>query len=58
MAAGHRSPRLPDPALGIDVHRLDPLVPMASDGIVADPALDVDVPRMDLPCRGTGMLLR
>ncbi|KAJ1445299.1 hypothetical protein M885DRAFT_626306 [Pelagophyceae sp. CCMP2097] len=26
------------------MHRLDPLVPMASDGIVADPALDVDRP--------------
>ncbi|KAJ1456415.1 hypothetical protein M885DRAFT_616261 [Pelagophyceae sp. CCMP2097] len=29
-----------------------------SDGVVADPALDVVVPRLDLPCCGTGMLLR
>ncbi|KAJ1449608.1 hypothetical protein M885DRAFT_622394 [Pelagophyceae sp. CCMP2097] len=50
-------------ALGLDVHYLDLIcldliVPMLSDGVVADPALDVVVPRLDLPCCGTGMLLR
>ncbi|KAJ1446800.1 hypothetical protein M885DRAFT_577087 [Pelagophyceae sp. CCMP2097] len=49
--------------LGLDVHYLDLIcldliVPMSSDSVVADPALDVDVPRLDLPCCGTGMLLR
>ncbi|KAJ1449865.1 hypothetical protein M885DRAFT_572106 [Pelagophyceae sp. CCMP2097] len=60
-----------DSALGLDVLRLylhvstlpdgvclDLIVPMLSDGVVADPALDVVVPRLDLPCCGTGMLLR
>ncbi|KAJ1444227.1 hypothetical protein M885DRAFT_581302 [Pelagophyceae sp. CCMP2097] len=43
---------------GLDVQCLDLIVPMLSDGVVANPALDVVVPRLDLPCCGTGMLLR
>ncbi|KAJ1452416.1 hypothetical protein M885DRAFT_568662 [Pelagophyceae sp. CCMP2097] len=43
---------------GLDVQCLDLIVPMLSDGVVANPALGVVVPRLDLPCCGTGMLLR
>ncbi|KAJ1451604.1 hypothetical protein M885DRAFT_569799 [Pelagophyceae sp. CCMP2097] len=52
------SPGLRADHAGLDVQCLDLIVPMLSDGVVANPALDVVVPRLDLPCCDTGMLLR
>jgi hypothetical protein len=36
-----------DPALGLDVHRPGPLVPMPPDGVMADPALGLDLHCLD-----------